>query len=189
MKKFINQPERFIDEMLYGLYAAHPSYYTCVNEDAHCLITKHKIAGKVGIATGGGSGHLPLFLGYVGKGMLDGCSVGDVFQSPSSEQMLDVTKAIDSGAGVLYIFGNYNGDIFNFQMAAEMAEMEEDIEVCLSIAGEDVASGPRAFVEVLQAFSLCINVQVQLLRKCCHWMRCTGLQKKQSYSWQPWVLL
>ena len=144
MKKFINQPERFIDEMLYGLYAAHPSYYTCVNEDAHCLITKHKIAGKVGIATGGGSGHLPLFLGYVGKGMLDGCSVGDVFQSPSSEQMLDVTKAIDSGAGVLYIFGNYNGDIFNFQMAAEMAEMEEDIEVCLSIAGEDVASGPRA---------------------------------------------
>ena len=131
MKKFINQPERFIDEMLYGLYAAHPSYYTCVNEDAHCLITKHKIAGKVGIATGGGSGHLPLFLGYVGKGMLDGCSVGDVFQSPSSEQMLDVTKAIDSGAGVLYIFGNYNGDIFNFQMAAEMAEMEEDIEVCL----------------------------------------------------------
>ena len=135
MKKFINQPERFIDEMLYGLYAAHPSYYTCVNEDAHCLITKHKIAGKVGIATGGGSGHLPLFLGYVGKGMLDGCSVGDVFQSPSSEQMLDVTKAIDSGAGVLYIFGNYNGDIFNFQMAAEMAEMEEDIEVRLSIAG------------------------------------------------------
>ena len=115
MKKFINQPERFIDEMLYGLYAAHPSYYTCVNEDAHCLITKHKIAGKVGIATGGGSGHLPLFLGYVGKGMLDGCSVGDVFQSPSSEQMLDVTKAIDSGAGVLYIFGNYNGDPLIFR--------------------------------------------------------------------------
>ena len=144
MKKFINQPERFIDEMLYGLYAAHPSYYSCVNEDAHCLISKQKAAGKVGIATGGGSGHLPLFLGYVGKGMLDGCSVGDVFQSPSFEQMLEVTKAIDAGAGVLYIFGNYNGDIFNFQMAAEMAEMEEDIEVCLSIAGEDVASGPRA---------------------------------------------
>lgn len=111
MKKFINLPERFIDEMLYGLYAAHPSYYTCVNEDAHCLISKQKAAGKVGIATGGGSGHLPLFLGYVGEGMLDGCSVGD---------------------------------IFNFQMAAEMAEMEEDIEVRLSIAGEDVASGPRA---------------------------------------------
>ncbi|MCB6437657.1 dihydroxyacetone kinase subunit DhaK, partial [Erysipelatoclostridium ramosum] len=70
MKKFINQPERFIDEMLYGLYAAHPSYYSCVNEDAHCLISKQKAAGKVGIATGGGSGHLPLFLGYVGKGML-----------------------------------------------------------------------------------------------------------------------
>lgn len=143
MKKFINQPERFIDEMLEGLYAAHPEYYTSVNEDAHCLRSVHKVRGKVALATGGGSGHLPLFLGYVGKGMLDGCSVGDVFQSPSAQQMLEVTKAIDAGAGVLYIFGNYNGDIFNFQMAAEMAEMEADITVRSSIAGEDVASGPR----------------------------------------------
>lgn len=143
MKKFINQPERFIDDMLAGLYAAHPEYYTCVKEDIHCLVSPRKVKGKVSIATGGGSGHLPLFLGYVGEGMLDGCSVGDVFQSPSAQQMFEVTKAIDAGAGVLYIFGNYNGDIFNFQMAAEMAEMEEDITVRLSITGEDVASGPR----------------------------------------------
>ena len=145
MKKIINTPERFIPEMLEGIYAAHPDDLTFAEGDLHCLVTKHKQAGKVGIATGGGSGHLPLFLGYVGKGMLDGCSIGDVFQSPSAEQMLAVTKEIDQGAGVLYIYGNYNGDIFNFDMAAEMADMEEDIRVESVVAGEDVASaGPTA---------------------------------------------
>ena len=145
MKKIINTPEQFIPEMLEGLYAAHPDLVTYAGDDLHCLITARKKEGKVGIATGGGSGHLPLFLGYVGDGMLDGCSIGDVFQSPSAEQMLAVTKAIDSGAGVLYIYGNYNGDIFNFDMAAEMADMEEDIRVESVVAGEDVASaGPAA---------------------------------------------
>lgn len=140
MKKIINAPETFIPEMLEGIYAAHPDELMCVEGDLHCLVSKRKHAGKVGIATGGGSGHLPLFLGYVGEGMLDGCSIGDVFQSPSAEQMLAVTKAIDQGAGVLYIYGNYNGDIFNFDMAAEMADMEEDIRVESVVAGEDVAS-------------------------------------------------
>ncbi|MBU5331175.1 MAG: dihydroxyacetone kinase subunit DhaK [Anaerocolumna aminovalerica] len=143
MKKIINQPENYVNEMLEGLYIAHPDLITYTNDDLRCLVTANKKEGKVGIATGGGSGHLPLFLGYVGKGMLDGCSVGDVFQSPSAEQMLAVTKAIDSGAGVLYIYGNYNGDIFNFDMAAEMADFEEDIPVESVVAGEDVASaGP-----------------------------------------------
>lgn len=144
MKKLINKPENYVCEMLEGLYAAHSDLITYTNEDFHCLVTANKVAGKVGIATGGGSGHLPLFLGYVGKGMLDGCSVGDVFQSPSAEQILAVTKAIDSGAGVLYIYGNYNGDIFNFDMAAEMADFEENIRVESIVAGEDVASGAPA---------------------------------------------
>jgi dihydroxyacetone kinase-like protein len=112
-----------------------------VGDDLHCLVTTKKVPGKVGIATGGGSGHLPLFLGYVGEGMLDGCSIGDVFQSPSAEQMLAVTKEIDSGAGVLYIYGNYGGDILNFDMAAEMADFEENIHVESVVAGDDVASG------------------------------------------------
>lgn len=143
MKKIINALESFIPEMLEGIYAAHPDELEHVGGDLHCLVNKRKHPGKVGIATGGGSGHLPLFLGYVGEGMLDGCSIGDVFQSPSAEQMLSVTKAIDQGAGVLYIYGNYNGDIFNFDMAAEMADMEEDIRVETVVAGEDVASaGP-----------------------------------------------
>lgn len=145
MKKIINKPEDYVKEMLEGLYIAHSDLITYTGDDVHCLVTANKVEGKVGIATGGGSGHLPLFLGYVGKGMLDGCSVGDVFQSPSAEQMLAVTKEIDSGSGVLYIYGNYNGDIFNFDMAAEMADFEEDIKVLSVVAGDDVASaGPSA---------------------------------------------
>ena len=140
MKKIINAPENFINEMLEGIYLAHPDMVRPVADDPRCLVSAVKKAGKVGIATGGGSGHLPLFLGYVGQGMLDGCSIGDVFQSPSAEQMLAVTKEIDSGAGVLYIYGNYNGDIFNFDMAAEMADFEESISVESVVAGEDVAS-------------------------------------------------
>lgn len=143
MKKIINKSEDFIKEMLEGIYLAHGDMVGYAGDDLHCLVSKHKKPGKVGIATGGGSGHLPLFLGYVGEGMLDGCSIGDVFQSPSAEQMLAVTKEIDSGAGVLYIYGNYNGDIFNFDMAAEMADFEEGIRVQSVVAGEDVASaGP-----------------------------------------------
>ena len=141
MKKIINTPEKFINEMLEGIYAAHPDRVKFVGDDLHCLVTTKKVPGKVGIATGGGSGHLPLFLGYVGEGMLDGCSIGDVFQSPSAEQMLAVTKEIDSGAGVLYIYGNYGGDILNFDMAAEMADFEENIHVESVVAGDDVASG------------------------------------------------
>lgn len=142
MKKILNTPQNFVNDMLEGIYAAHPGMVECVGDDPRCLVTANVKTGKVGIATGGGSGHLPLFLGYVGDGMLDGCSIGDVFQSPSAEQMFAVTKHIDTGAGVLYIYGNYNGDIFNFDMAAEMADFEENIRVESVIAGEDVASAP-----------------------------------------------
>ena len=142
MKKIINKPENFVDEMLEGIYAAHPDKVKPVGGNLRCYVRARIKPGKVGIATGGGSGHLPLFLGYVGEGMLDGCSVGGVFQSPSSEQMLEVTKAINSGAGVLYIFGNYGGDVMNFDMAAEMASIE-DIRVEQVAVSEDVASAPK----------------------------------------------
>lgn len=142
MKKLINNPTSFVDEMLEGIYTAHPTKLTYVNNDLRCLVSTKRKAGKVGIATGGGSGHLPLFLGYVGEGILDGCSVGGVFQSPSANQMFEVTKAIDSGSGVLYIYGNYGGDVMNFDMAAEMADME-GIRVEQVVAGEDVASSPK----------------------------------------------
>lgn len=143
MKKFLNKPEDFVDEMLQGIIAAHPDQVKHVAGDLRCIVRADApVKNKVALSTGGGSGHLPLFLGYVGAGMLDGCAVGGVFQSPSSDQMLEVTKAIDGGKGVLYIYGNYSGDIINFDMAAEMADME-DIRVESYVAGEDVASAPR----------------------------------------------
>jgi dihydroxyacetone kinase-like protein len=138
MKKFLNDPVDFVDEMLDGIYKAHPAV-TYTADDRRCLVTSSPKAGKVGIATGGGSGHLPLFLGYVGDGMLDGAAVGGVFQSPSAEQMYQVTKAIDQGAGVLYIYGNYSGDIINFDMAAELADLD-GIEVRQVVGNDDVAS-------------------------------------------------
>src|SRR5215510_4132956 len=100
MKKIINKPENFVNEMMQGILAAHPDKVKIVNNDLRCVVNAKSHKGKVGIATGGGSGHLPLFLGYVGDGMLDGCSVGGVFQSPSAEQMLEVTRAVAQGAGV-----------------------------------------------------------------------------------------
>ena len=143
MRKIINDPKNFVDETVEGILAAHPEQLKCVNNDLRCLVrSDERKPGKVGLSTGGGSGHLPLFLGYVGKGMLDGCAVGNVFASPSAKQMLEVTKAIDSGNGVLYIYGNYGGDVMNFDMAAEMADME-DIRVEQIVAGEDVASSPK----------------------------------------------
>lgn len=142
MQRLLNKPENYVDEMLKGVLAAHPDKVKIVNDDIRCYVTAKKKPGKVGIATGGGSGHLPLFMGYVGDGMLDGASIGGVFQSPSSDQMLQVTKEIDSGAGVLYIYGNYGGDIMNFDMAKEMAEFD-DIKVMQVVAGEDVASAPK----------------------------------------------
>ncbi|MGJ7541714.1 dihydroxyacetone kinase subunit DhaK [Variovorax sp. LT1R16] len=140
MKKFLNQAEDFVDEMLDGIYAAHPKQVGFVASDRRCLVAATpRRQGKVGLATGGGSGHLPLFLGYVGAGLLDGAAVGGVFQSPSADQMFEVTKAIDQGAGVLYIYGNYTGDILNFDMATEMAEIE-DIRVLSVVGNDDAAS-------------------------------------------------
>ena len=121
MRKIINAPEKMVDEMLEGIYSAYPEQLRFVNGDLRCLFAQKRYQGRSASATGGGSGHLPLFLGYVGEGMLDGCCVGGVFQSPSADRMLEVTKAIDSSAGVLYIFGNYGGDAMNFDMASEMA--------------------------------------------------------------------
>lgn len=144
MKKMINSPDNYIKEMLEGIYIAHGQDIGCVDGDLQVLVSKHKVEGKVGIVTGGGSGHLPLFLGYVGKGMIDGCAVGDVFQSPSVDQAIALTRAADSGAGVLYIYGNYNGDIFTFRPAADEVEMEYDIQTAEVLGADDVASAAPA---------------------------------------------
>ncbi len=143
MKKIINDPFAFVDEMLEGIILAHPDRLRLVGPDRRVVVrAESPVKGKVGIATGGGSGHLPVFMGYVGKGFVDGCAIGNVFSSPTVEQMLATTQAIHGGAGVLYLFGNYQGDVLNFGMAAEMADAE-GIKVETVLAADDVASAPK----------------------------------------------
>ncbi len=144
MKKILNRPEDFVPEMLDGLLKAHRNSLTYAGGDVHCIVRADApVQGKVALATGGGSGHLPVFLGYVGQGMLDGCAVGDVFASPCAEQMLEVTRKINGSKGVVYIYGNYGGDIMNFDMAAELAALE-GIKVKSILVSDDVASAPAS---------------------------------------------
>lgn len=142
MRKLINDAEHFVEEMLDGILGAHGDQLKPAESDVHALVaTASPRRGKVGIVTGGGSGHLPLFLGYVGEGLLDGVAVGDVFASPSAAQILQATRAVDGGAGVLYLYGNYGGDLMNFDLAAELAEAE-GITVRTVVGADDVASAP-----------------------------------------------
>lgn len=147
MKKILNQPEAYVDEMLEGFVAAHPEHYAMYGDTGKVVTRATKAKdGKVGIVTGGGSGHLPVFTGYVGEGLLDACAIGDVFASPSAEQMADALRAANHGAGVLRLYGNYGGDVMNFDMAGEMVEFE-DIECTTVLLADDVASAPPAEAE------------------------------------------
>jgi dihydroxyacetone kinase len=141
VQKILNNPEAFVDEMLDGILAAHPDELRRTGE-GRCLVrAAAPVVGKVGIVTGGGSGHLPLFLGYVGEGLCDGVAVGNVFASPSAEEILTVTQAVSAGPGVLYLYGNYGGDVMNFDLAAELAA-DEGIETATVLGADDVASAP-----------------------------------------------
>ncbi len=143
MQKFLNQPEAFVDEMLEGLILAHPGIIHAVEDEPRAIVTLDPgVKDRVAIATGGGSGHLPLFVGYVAAGLVDGCAVGNLFASPSTDQMLAVTRAIGGPHGVLYLYGNYGGDRMNFEAAAELAA-DEGIEVCSVRGADDVASAPK----------------------------------------------
>jgi dihydroxyacetone kinase-like protein len=143
MKKLINDPYHVVEDTISGILKAHPYHLRMAQDSQRALVRADApVKGKVAICTGGGSGHIPVFLGYVGPGLADGVSVGNVFSSPSAADMLAATKEAHGGAGVLYLFGNYQGDTMNFEMAAEMAGME-DIKVQMSIASDDVASAPR----------------------------------------------
>jgi len=137
MKKLINSPETVVTDALEGVAAAHPSLSVDVENK---VITRAggPTPGKVGLVSGGGSGHEPLHGGFVGYGMLDAACPGEVFTSPVPDQMLLATQAVNGGAGVLHIVKNYTGDVLNFQMAAEMAE-DDGIEVVPVVINDDVA--------------------------------------------------
>ncbi|HET7579956.1 MAG TPA: dihydroxyacetone kinase subunit DhaK [Bacillales bacterium] len=144
MKKLINNPENVVEEMIEGYVKAHPSHIKRLPENDRSLVTARETReGKVGVLIGGGSGHEPAFMGYVGEGMADGVAVGNIFSSPPPDPILEATKAIDKGAGVVYLYGNYAGDVMNFGMAADMADMEEDIRVESALTTDDVASAPK----------------------------------------------
>jgi len=141
MKKILNSPADYVDQMLEGLCLAHPEYYQ-QPERRVIVRTGGAEVGKVGIVTGGGSGHLPIFTGYVGRGLLSAAAIGDVFASPSADQMASAIAHANGGAGVLLLFGNYGGDVMNFDMAAEMVTMEHDIATATVLLADDVCSAP-----------------------------------------------
>jgi dihydroxyacetone kinase-like protein len=137
MKKLINSPDTVVDDALIGVVAAHGNLVRVVEPNVVVRADAPK-AGKVGVISGGGSGHEPMHGGFVGMGMLDAACPGAVFTSPVPDQMLAATKAVDGGAGVLHIVKNYTGDIMNFELAAEMARAE-GIEVTSVVIADDVA--------------------------------------------------
>ncbi len=138
MKKLINAPEDVVTEALQGIEAAHPDLRVdLANKVIHRGDSPRP--GKVGLVSGGGSGHEPLHGGFVGLGMLDAACAGEVFTSPVPDQMLAATKLVDGGAGVLHIVKNYTGDVMNFEMAAELAEAETGARVVSVVTDDDVA--------------------------------------------------
>ncbi|MDQ1743482.1 MAG: phosphoenolpyruvate---glycerone phosphotransferase subunit DhaK [Pseudonocardiales bacterium] len=138
MKKLINDPQDVVAEALLGIEAAHPTLRV---DHQHRIIARVDAPrpGKVGLVSGGGSGHEPLHAGFVGPGMLDAACAGEVFTSPVPDQILTATRLVDGGAGVLHIVKNYTGDVMNFEMAAEMAALEGDLRILTVVTADDVA--------------------------------------------------
>ncbi len=138
MKKLINRPEDVVSDALQGMQALHSDLIRVDLENSIVVRADAPVQGKVGVISGGGSGHEPMHGGYVGRGMLDAACAGAVFTSPVPDQMLAATRAVNGGTGVLHIIKNYTGDVLNFEMAAELAEAE-GIEVVNVITNDDVA--------------------------------------------------
>lgn len=139
MKKIVNSPGDVVKEMIEGFIAAYGRDYRAL-EQVTGIVRRDK-KDKVGIVIGGGTGHEPLFIGVAGEGLADGVAMGNVFAAPPPNTILEVTKAVDSGKGVLYVYGNYAGDVLNFDMAAELAEFE-DIQTRTVLVNDDAASAP-----------------------------------------------
>lgn len=137
MKKIINNPDNVLSEMLAGIGMAHPEYLRKL-DNANVLVRKDLSKSKVALVSGGGSGHEPAHGGYVGQGMLDAAVAGDVFTSPTPDQVYEAIKAVDRGKGVLLVVKNYSGDVMNFDMAKDMAEMD-GIKVEAVVVNDDVA--------------------------------------------------
>lgn len=141
MQRIINDPDKVVDDMLEGFIKAYPRRIARTGNPRTVKYVEAPISDKVGVVTGGGSGHKPAFIGYVGKGLCDAVAVGEVFSSPPASAFLEAFKAADSGKGVACLYGNYAGDNMNVSIAVEMAE-DEDMDVKTVVANDDVASAP-----------------------------------------------
>jgi len=142
MNRVINNPDLVVEDMLQGILAAHPELAAAEGNPRVIKRAGAPIAGKVGIVTGGGSGHEPAFLGYVGEALVDAVAVGEIFSSPTAKSFFDAMKAADGGAGVACLYGNYAGDNMNVKMAIKMAE-RAGIPVKTVVANDDVPSAPK----------------------------------------------
>ena len=142
MQRILNNPDNIVDEMLEGFLKAHSDIVE-TTENSRVVKAKNIPEGKVGVITGGGSGHKPAFIGYVGKNLCDAAAVGEICSSPTAVAFLDAAKAADQGKGVACLYGNYSGDNMNVKMAVKMAK-KEGITVKTVIANDDVASAPKS---------------------------------------------
>jgi dihydroxyacetone kinase-like protein len=142
MQKITNKPNEVVDEMIEGFVKAHPDLIAKTSNPRVLKYKEAPIAGKVGIVTGGGSGHKPAFIGYLGKHMVDAVAAGEIFSSPPAKMFYDAFKEADAGKGVACLYGNYAGDNMNVKMAIEMAD-DDDIEVKTVVANDDVPSAPK----------------------------------------------
>ncbi len=146
MQRIINDPNLVVEDMLKGFVKSHKDLVTPTNNPRVLKYKDAPILGKVGIVTGGGSGHKPAFIGYIGKNMVDAVAIGEIFSSPSAKAFYEAFKAADAGAGVACLYGNYAGDNMNVKMAIEMAE-DDDIVVKTVVANDDVPSAPKNELE------------------------------------------
>jgi dihydroxyacetone kinase-like protein len=190
MKKLINNPENVVKEELEGISYAHPDLVKVFFDPNYIVRADAPVQGKVGIVSGGGSGHEPMHGGFVGMGMLDAACPGAVFTSPTPDQMLEATKAVNGGAGVLHIVKNYTGDIMNFEMAADLARAE-GIDIESVVIDDDVAvqdslytAGRRGVGTTVLAEKLCgaaaeerrsLKQVADLCRKVNGWGRSMGM--------------
>lgn len=141
MQRILNNPDQIVDDMLKGFLKVHADLVAPVENPKVVKARTAPVKGKVGVVTGGGSGHKPAFIGYIGRNMLDAVAVGEIFSSPTAKNFLDAFKAADGGAGIACLYGNYSGDNMNVKMAIEMAE-ELGLKVKTVVANDDVASAP-----------------------------------------------
>lgn len=141
MQRILNDPDNIVDEMLDGFVKTHKDI-VARTQNPRVIRAVQPVENRVGIVTGGGSGHKPAFVGYVGKNMVDAVAVGEIFSSPTAAAFLDAFKAADGGKGVACLYGNYSGDNMNVKMAARMAK-KENIEIKTVVANDDVPSAPK----------------------------------------------